>query len=60
MDSIEIGGRGNNYGLTSTTEKWNPLTYAIYTGNLDLIRFIVSKAPGNIKRLVKIPGLFKS
>ena len=36
------------------------MTYAIYVGNLDLIKYIISKCSGNTKRMVKIPGLFKS
>jgi hypothetical protein len=47
-------------GLTCSSFKWNPLTFAIFSGNLDLIKFIVRKSVGNIKRLLKIPGLLKS
>jgi len=47
-------------GLSQTTDKWNPLTYAIYSGNLDLIKFIIEKCGANTKRLLKIPGIFKS
>lgn len=47
-------------GLSQSTEKWNPLTFAIYSGNLELIKYIISKTPGNIARLLKIPGIFKT
>lgn len=47
-------------GLSQSTEKWNPLTFAVYAGNLELIKFIVSKSVGNTKRLLKIPGIFKT
>lgn len=47
-------------GLSQSTEKWNPLTFAVYNGNLDLIKFIVNKSLGNTKRLLKIPGIFKT
>ena len=46
--------------MSQSTEKWNPLNFAIYSGNLDLIRFIINKAVGETKRLIKIPGIFKS
>ena len=29
--------------VSQSTEKWNPLTFAIYSGNLDLVRHIISK-----------------
>jgi hypothetical protein len=47
-------------GLSHTTEKWNPLIFAIYAGNLELVKFIIQKQLGNTKRLLKIPGLFKN
>ena len=60
MDFDQSMGASGFNGLSQSTEKWNPLTYAIYAGNLDLIKYIVSKCGGNTKRMVKIPGLFKS
>jgi ankyrin repeat protein len=47
-------------GLSQTTDKWNPLTFAVYSGNLELIKCIISKTQGNCKRMLKIPGIFKS
>lgn len=47
-------------GLSQSTEKWNPLTFAVYNGNLDLIKFIIGKSVCNIKRMLKIPGIFKT
>lgn len=62
-DSMEFGGSLNDFnsaGLSSSTEKWNPLTFAIFNGNLELVRYIISKCHGNSKQLVKLPGLFKT
>jgi len=47
-------------GLSQSTEKWNPLTFAIYNGNLELIKFLLQQQSGNTKRLLKIPGIFKA
>ena len=47
-------------GLSQSTEKWNPLTFAVYNGNLDLVKYILSKSLGNTRRILKIPGIFKT
>ena len=31
-----------------STEKWNPLTFAVYSGNLPLIKLIVNNNIGNL------------
>ena len=59
-ESIDFNDTMQFNGLSQSTEKWNPLTFAIYSGNLELVKFIVSKSLGNTKRLLKIPGLFKN
>lgn len=59
-DSMDINESMQFNGLSQSTEKWNPLTFAIYSGNLELIKFIINKSTGNTKRLLKIPGLFKT
>jgi len=59
-DSMDFNESMQFNGLSQSTEKWNPLTFAIYAGNLDLIKYIIKKAVGNTKRLVKIPGIFKA
>lgn len=51
---------GGMQGLSQSTEKWNPLTFAIYVGNLELIKFILSKYRGNVKKLLNLPGIFKT
>jgi hypothetical protein len=50
----------NDTQLSQSTDKWNPLTFAIYSGNLDLIKFIITKSIGETKRIIKIPGIFKT
>lgn len=46
--------------LSQSTEKWSPVTFAIYNGNLDLIKFLLKQQTGNTARLLKIPGIFKA
>ena len=46
--------------LSQSTEKWNPLTFAVYSGNIELIKHLLSKPIGNHKRLLKLPGIFKT
>lgn len=29
--------------MSQSTEKWNPVTFAIYNGNLDLIKFLIKQ-----------------
>lgn len=36
------------------------MTFAIYNGNLDLIKFLIKQQTGNTQRLLKIPGIFKA
>ena len=60
QDSLELNDSMQFNGLSQTTEKWNPLTFAVYSGNLELIKCIISKTQGNSKRMLKIPGIFKS
>lgn len=42
------------------TNKWNPLTFALFNGNLDLIKYILSISLTNTKKLLKIPGMFNT
>lgn len=42
------------------TEKWNPLTFALYNGNMPIIKYIIENCLGNTKKLLKIPGLFNT
>ena len=46
--------------MSQRAEKWNPLTFAIYNGNLELVKFIIQRSGGNLQRMLKIPGLFKT
>mmetsp|Transcript_41325 Transcript_41325/g.62957 ORF Transcript_41325/g.62957 Transcript_41325/m.62957 type:complete len:148 (+) Transcript_41325:835-1278(+) len=55
-DSMEFDGNMQS----QSTEKWNPLTYAMYNGNLPLIECLLSRSESNTQRLLKIPGLFKT
>ena len=60
-DSMEFGNDTMQFsGLSQSTDKWNPLLFAVYSCNLPLIKFIIQKSPANIQRLLKIPGIFKS
>jgi hypothetical protein len=59
-DSMDFNDTLKFCGLSQSTEKWNPLTFAVYNGNLDLVTYILSKSHGNTKRLMKIPGIFKT
>lgn len=56
-DSMEFGDCSS---LSQTTEKWNPLTFAVYSGNLPLIKFIISRSSGHLRKMLKIPGIFKT
>lgn len=42
------------------TNKWNPMTFAIYNGNLDLIKYLIQISLSNTKKLIKVPGLFNT
>ena len=42
------------------TNKWNPLTFAVFNGNLELIKHILSISMTNTKKLLKIPGMFNT
>lgn len=60
-DSMDFGNDSMQFsGLSQSTEKWNPLLFAVYAGNLELVKFIIQKTAGNTKRLLKIPGIFKT
>lgn len=41
-----------------STEKWTPLTFAIYNANLPLIQYLMENFIGNTKKQLKIPGVF--
>ena len=58
-DSMEFGDVACS-SLSQTTEKWNPLTFAIYSGNLPLIKFIIQRTSGHLRKMMKIPGIFKT
>jgi hypothetical protein len=59
-DSMDFN-ESMKFGMSQeqSTEKWNPLLFAVYAGNLDLVQFIIKKSTGNTKRMLKIPGIFK-
>ena len=42
-DSMAFGGDEEQ-----STEKWNPLTFAVYAGNLPLIKYIIKNSLGNL------------
>jgi hypothetical protein len=39
------------------TQKWNPVTFAMCTGNLTLLKHLVAKSSCNIKQLLKVHGM---
>jgi hypothetical protein len=71
MNSFGMPIRGKNYagqgGTDShpnqgqldrvSTEKWNPVTFAICSGNLALVKHLVNKSSCNLKQLIKVPGI---
>mmetsp|Transcript_3440 Transcript_3440/g.5843 ORF Transcript_3440/g.5843 Transcript_3440/m.5843 type:complete len:184 (-) Transcript_3440:756-1307(-) len=59
-DSMDFNDQMPYCGMSETTAKWNPLSFAVYNGNLDLIEHIFSKTSGNAQRFLKIPGNFKT
>lgn len=52
--------KSNDMQIDLTTEKWNPVTFAVFSGNLPLVKYLFSKCVGNIKKLLKVPGLGQS
>ncbi len=42
------------------TEKWNPLTFAIYQGDLRTCQYIISKSLCPLKKLMKVPGFLST
>ena len=42
------------------TQKWNPVTFAMCTGNLTLLKYLVSRSNCNIKQLLKVSGMHYS
>jgi hypothetical protein len=40
--------------------KWNPMTHAIYNGNLEMVRYFFKNAVVNSKKIMKVPGLFST
>jgi len=40
--------------------KWNPMTHAIFQGNLDMIKFLFDNCRVNSKKIVKVPGLYST
>ncbi|CDW84307.1 UNKNOWN [Stylonychia lemnae] len=47
-------------GETEGSAKWNPMTFAIYQGNLELIKYLAKHSICNMKKLLKIPGATSS
>jgi len=40
--------------------KWNPMTHAIFNGNLDMIKFLFESCRANSKKIVRVPGLYST
>lgn len=43
-----------------STEKWHPIIYAVANGNLDLTKHLISSCLCNIKKALKVPGLYNT
>eukprot|EP00347_Sterkiella_histriomuscorum_P010472 403376151 len=39
-----------------STQKWNPVTFALYNCNLELLKYLLKTSVCNQKKLLKIPG----
>ncbi len=42
------------------TDKWCPVTFALYNGNLEMIKYLLSLSISNTKKLLKVPGMFNT
>jgi hypothetical protein len=42
------------------TAKWNPVTFALYQGNLEVLKYLLHTSICNTKKLLKVPGLFNT
>ena len=40
--------------------KWNPMTHAIFHGNLDMIKFLFENCHANSKKIIRVPGLYST
>jgi len=43
--------------LEVSTEKWNPVTFAMCAGNLTLLKHLLGKSSCNLRDLIKVPGM---
>ena len=41
-------------------QKWNPMTHAIFQGNLDIVRYLFENCRANSKKIVRVPGLYST
>jgi len=46
--------------LRVSCKKWSPLTHALFNSNLDLVKHLISKSGGKLKKQIRVPGLFAS
>jgi hypothetical protein len=40
--------------------KWNPVTFALYNGNFELLKYLINTSVCNTKKLLKIPGFYNT
>ena len=40
--------------------KWNPMTHAIFHGNLPMIKFLFDNCKANSKKIIRVPGLYST
>ena len=45
---------------THVKGKWHPLTHAIFNANVDFLRSLFQKSAVNVKKAVKVPGLYST
>jgi hypothetical protein len=40
--------------------KWNPVTFALYNCNFELLKYLINTSVCNTKKLLKIPGFYNT
>ena len=46
--------------LDKLKQKWNPMTHAIFNGNLPMIKHLFENCHANSKKIVRVPGLYST
>ena len=55
------GEEDSSPAASEHTEKWNPVTFALYNGNWALLQYLVANVQcANTSKLLRFPGMFKT